>query len=66
MDAPEPVRICPRCGSDNRCGFGQSTPCWCATRFEPGAPPDPEIQTCLCARCLKELREERRGAKSAT
>jgi hypothetical protein len=66
MRKPEPVRICPRCGGDNRCGFGQSAPCWCAARFEPGAPPDPSAQACFCARCLQELREAQSSAKSAT
>ncbi len=66
MDRPEAVRICPRCGGDNRCGFGQDTPCWCATQFEPETALDPTLQVCYCVRCLRELREQRSSAAGTT
>jgi len=54
-----PVTRCPRCGSNNRCGFGQDTPCWCATAFAQVMPLETSANACYCQSCLAALVAEK-------
>jgi hypothetical protein len=54
-----PVTRCPRCGSNNHCGFGQDKPCWCATAFAPVMPLESSADACYCQRCLTALIKEK-------
>jgi hypothetical protein len=59
MDQSTPrATRCPRCGSNNRCGFGQDTPCWCATAFAPVVPLESSADACYCQSCLTALIKE--------
>jgi hypothetical protein len=56
---------CPRCGLNNRCGFGQGTPCWCATSLAPVMPLESSADACYCQSCLTALIKERDDAPDA-
>ena len=61
----QPVARCPRCGTDNGCGYGGPQPCWCATEFSSVIALPKNPQGCYCRRCLAELIEEGRRARDA-
>lgn len=60
MDVTDAARAtCPRCGADNRCGFGGDRPCWCAAGFEPLLPLPGAAASCYCKACLQALLAQR-------
>jgi hypothetical protein len=51
------MSACPRCGKENRCGFGGAQPCWC-TSVEGARLPVPtphDAASCYCPECLAAL-----------